>query len=134
MYFHFTYITVDLESEKYYVGRHSTKNLFDKYMGSGNWIKKYPKDKKHRLHTYVLEFFENTPTLKTAEQKLLDKYIGSEGCMNFSNKSTGFATGEKNPKNLLTEEQRKYQSDNHWTKKEAGSKGYLPSQMTIEIN
>ena len=36
--------------------------------------------------------------------------------MNYSNKATGFATGEHNPSNKLTEEQRNNRSKNHWSK------------------
>lgn len=120
--FHFTYMTVDENSGKYYVGRHSTNDLFDGYKGSGKWVRFYPKGKKQNLFTYVLEFFSNEQELKIGEQKLLNEYFQKPLCMNFNNRAEGFATGKNNPTNLLTEEQKKYRSDNHWAKTEEGSK------------
>jgi hypothetical protein len=92
--FHFTYMTVDENSGKYYVGRHSTKNLFDNYKGSGKWVRSYPKNRKHELITFVLEFFEDELSLKLGEQNLLNEYFQKPLCMNFNNKSEGFATGK----------------------------------------
>lgn len=120
--YHYTYMTVDDNSGKYYVGRHSTNNLFDKYKGSGKWVKCYSKERKTDLITYVLEFFDDPLSLKNGEQFLLNEHFQKPFCMNFNNKSEGFATGANNPTNLLTEEQKKIRSDNHWTKTPEGSK------------
>ena len=109
-------MTVDIESNKYYVGRHSTTNLFDGYIGSGIWIKKYPVDKMHRLVNYVLEFFNNEIELKFGEQKLLDMYFGEKLCMNFSDRATGFASGVNNPSNNLSADQIEKRSTEHWSK------------------
>lgn len=120
--YHFTYMTVDESSEKYYVGRHSTNDLFDGYKGSGKWVRAYPKDKRSNLTTYVLEFFDDEMGLKNGEQKLLNEYFQKPLCMNFNNRSEGFATGANNPTNLLTEVQKRIRSEKHWTKTEEGSK------------
>jgi len=120
--YHFTYMTVDESSEKYYVGRHSTNDLFDDYKGSGKWVRAYPKDKRSNLTTYVLEFFNDEIGLKNGEQKLLNEYFQKPLCMNFNDKSEGFATGANNPTNLLTEEQKRIRSEKHWTKTEEGSR------------
>lgn len=110
-------MTVSFNSGKFYVGQHSTNNLFDRYQGSGRWVRKIPIEKRRKnLHTYILEFFENKEDLKVAEQKLLDMYFGKPYCMNYNNKSTGFATGKNNPSNNLTEEQKNNRSKNHWSK------------------
>jgi hypothetical protein len=39
---HYTYMTVS-DTGKYYVGRHSTSNLFDGYKGSGKWVRSIKK-------------------------------------------------------------------------------------------
>ena len=72
--YHYTYMTVDENSGKYYVGRHSTENLFDGYKGSGKWVRNYPKTKRSDLITYVLEFFNDASELKCGEQNLLNEF------------------------------------------------------------
>ncbi len=120
--YHYTYMTVDENSGKYYVGRHSTKNLFDRYQGSGKLVRNYPKNRRSELITFILEFFDSPEKLKCGEQALLTEYFQKPLCMNFNNKSEGFATGKHNPTNLLTEEQKRFRSDNHWTKTEEDSR------------
>ena len=101
---HYTYKSVHTNG-KYYVGRHSTKNLNDGYMGSGKWPISV-KD-RHNLCKEVLTLCDSFETLLEEEQKLLNTHIGKPNCMNFNNHSTGFATGLLNPANFPSEKVRK---------------------------
>ena len=92
--FHYTY-KITSNSGLYYIGRHSTKNIDDGYMGSGKWVTDI-KDKS-KLSKEILEYFDNFNELQKAEESLLYEHINKKGCMNFNNKSVGFATGDLNP-------------------------------------
>jgi len=92
---HFTYITAS-SSGLYYVGRHSTKNVNDGYQGSGVWVTACKKNKVE-LHTKILNFYSTFEELQLAEECLIKNNINSKSCMNFNNRSVGFAIGELNP-------------------------------------
>lgn len=81
----------------FYYGRHSTKNLNDGYMGSGNWVKSI-KD-KNSLSKEIIEFANNIEELKQIEQKYINEHFGKQNCMNFSINSSGgfFAAGKDHP-------------------------------------
>lgn len=99
--FHFIYRTTSLTG-KYYIGRHSTTNINDRYIGSGKWVKsiKY----KSTLSREVLEFAESIEQLRQLEKQYLKEHVGKKNCMNFNNESIGFASGDINPSS--TEEGR----------------------------
>ena len=91
---HYLYkITID--NGKFYIGRHSTKNLDDNYMGSGKWVRSI-KD-KNRLRKEILSFYEDIETLKNAEEITILEYIQDENNMNFNTNSCGFSYGDLNP-------------------------------------
>lgn len=115
---HYIYITVDTLSDKFYVGRHSTKNLLDGYHGSGKWVRSI-KDKT-RLNTHIISYIDDFETLLLAEEFAIKAALTLPNCMNFNNSSCGFGHGNFNPaKNPETLEKR---SRNHWTKTESGRK------------
>ena len=97
MVFHFIYKTQSL-SGKYYIGRHTTTNINDGYLGSGKWIRSI-KDKSTLTRT-ILEYCETFEQLKAAEQELLAEHVGQPDCMNFNTNSCGFAHGKLNPAHL----------------------------------
>lgn len=90
---HYTYIIRHING-KYYVGRHSTNNLDDGYMGSGKWVRSI-KDKS-TLTKHIIAFYDNVEKLKIAEQELIDKYWDDEYCKNYSKSSSGAAHGSDN--------------------------------------
>lgn len=110
---HFIYKTTHTNG-KYYIGRHSTDNLDDGYIGSGRW----PLSIKDRssLTREILEFTETFDQLVDLEDRYLIEHYGKTNCMNMSNKSTGWATGEANPMNN-DDVRVKFQGDNHWLRK-----------------
>ena len=63
---HFIYKTIHI-SGKYYIGRHSTKNINDGYLGSGRWVKSIKE--KSNLSREILEYCNNDKEL--IEKKLV---------------------------------------------------------------
>lgn len=92
--FHFIYKTVS-SSGKYYIGRHSTNELDDGYMGSGRWVNSI--EDKSTLTRHILQFCDSFEELKTLEELYLLDNVGRKNCMNFNMSSVGFSTGELNP-------------------------------------
>jgi hypothetical protein len=106
MIYNFVYKT-SCPSGKYYIGRHSTANLNDSYVGSGKWVRQY-KDKSE-LTREILCFYESYEDLCLGEEEHLRVHVGNPSNMNFNNKSIGFAVGNLNPAHRP--EVRKYRSE-----------------------
>jgi len=89
---YFTYIIRLINSDKYYVWRHSTKleSEKSKYKGSGKWVRSI-KD-KNLLEREILQFFENEECLIEGERRLLKEHLGKPGCMNFNENPVGFSS------------------------------------------
>lgn len=90
---------------KYYVGRHSTTDINDGYLGSGKW----PQSVKNKqdLTKEILSYHNNFSELKLAEKQMLSEHVGMPMCMNFNNNSVGFASGDLNPAKTEKEKVRK---------------------------
>lgn len=104
---HYTYIINHKDSNKYYVGRHSTSNIDDNYMGSGKWVNSIAN--RSNLRKTIIEFYDNHDDLVNAESILIEFHISNPDCMNFNNNAVGFASGSLNPAH--SEEQRARQSE-----------------------
>jgi hypothetical protein len=65
--YHFLYVTRDVETLEWYGGRHSTKNLHDGYVGSGDWPQLMQKVAPEKLDTRPTEFFPDVASAKRAE-------------------------------------------------------------------
>jgi hypothetical protein len=110
---HFIYKTTHTNG-KYYVGRHSTTNINDGYIGSGEWPLSI-KDKTS-LTTEILEFTANEETLIKLEGVYLNEHYGKPNCMNRTKDPIGFSSENnpmKDPKIVA-----KISGDNHWSKKD----------------
>jgi len=92
--YHFIYKTVS-KSGKYYIGRHSTKDIDDGYIGSGKWVRSI-KDKK-QLKREILLFCEDHNSLLEKEQQYILDCISDPMNMNFNDSSVGFGSGKFNP-------------------------------------
>jgi hypothetical protein len=72
--YHFIYRTTNLTNGKYYIGRHSTKNINDGYIGSGryfvNAVKKYSVENFSRE---ILEYSQTSEELWLLEEKYITK-------------------------------------------------------------
>jgi hypothetical protein len=108
---HFIYKTTH-PNGKYYIGRHSTPNLEDGYLGSGKWVSQIKK--KDKLVREIVEFVDSFEELIIKEDAYLAEHYGKPNCMNMSNKSTGWAVGSANPMNNPTSV-AKISGENHWT-------------------
>lgn len=92
--YHFIYKTKS-PSGLYYVGRHSTKDINDGYMGSGKWVRSV-KDKT-RLTREIVEMCDTYEELLDAERRIIGECIEDPNNMNFNNEPCGFASGKLNP-------------------------------------
>jgi hypothetical protein len=110
---HFIYKTTHTNG-KYYIGRHSTEDLNDGYLGSGKWVSEV-KDKT-TLYREILEYVETFEHLVELEDQYLLEHYGKPNCMNMSNKSTGWAVGSANPMNNPISV-AKISGENHWLNK-----------------
>jgi hypothetical protein len=92
---HFIYKTIHASSGKYYIGRHSTTDINDGYLGSGKWVKSIKN--KSILSRIIIQVTDTYEDLLVAEEFHINNNIGKEGCMNWTNGSHGFGTGIYNP-------------------------------------
>lgn len=88
--FHYIYKTFD-EKGNYYIGRHSTHDLEDGYIGSGIWIRRC-KDKT-KLEKIIIEFCDSFDDLLQKEQNYIAECIQDPNNMNFNNSSIGASVG-----------------------------------------
>lgn len=132
---HFIYKTTN-KNGKYYVGRHSTDNLDDGYIGSGNWPLSI-KDKS-TLTREILEYSDSEEDLITLEGKYLKEHFGKPNCMNGTDDPVGFTSannpmkdpdivakisGENHWSNLYPEKfKEKLGGENHWMNKNEEAK------------
>ena len=65
--YHFLYVTYHLETLEWYGGRHSTDNLNDGYLGSGDWPQLWRQIAPTMLATVAIAFFPDVESLKRAE-------------------------------------------------------------------
>ena len=76
--FNYTYVTTNLVNGKKYVGDHSTNNLEDGYIGSGNlFVQKVNEYGKENFSKEILEFFSTKQEAFTAQEKYIKKYKSS---------------------------------------------------------
>jgi hypothetical protein len=122
--YHFIYKTTH-QNGKYYIGRHSTKNLNDGYIGSGRWPSSI-KDRS-KLIREILEFVNDAETLKQREGEYLREHYGQPGCMNATLDPVGFDT-DHNPMKR-PEIAKKISGDNHWLSKNPERKKELQERQ-----
>lgn len=82
--FHYIYKTTCLVTNRYYIGMHSTDNLDDGYIGSGQrlWhsINKHGRD-NHQCE--ILEFLDSRAALKIREREIVnEEMLKDSQCMN----------------------------------------------------
>ena len=103
--YHYIY-KVTAPNGKFYVGRHSTNNLDDNYLGSGKWVRSI-KDKTS-LNKEIIMFCGEHELLE-AERSIIEAVKDDSNNMNFNLSPIGFSTGQENP--AKSDKQRKSTSD-----------------------
>jgi hypothetical protein len=80
--YHYTYILIDPVTADYYIGKHSTENLEDGYMGSGAWPSNMQLEGKE-LYKAIIDFYETSEEAYLAENLLIsDKWKNDKKCKN----------------------------------------------------
>lgn len=89
--YHIIYKTTCLATSKWYIGMHSTDDLDDGYMGSGQQLRRsIKKHGKGQHKTEVLEFLPDRKTLGEREAELVTrKLMEDKLCMNLTCGGTG---------------------------------------------
>jgi hypothetical protein len=84
--YHYIYKTTNLKNGKYYVGMHSTDNLNDGYLGSGDRLRRsIRKNGKDNFKLEILEFLPNRASLSLREKELINESLLKDPmCMNIS--------------------------------------------------
>ena len=84
--YNYIYKTTNLKNEKFYVGMHSTDNLNDGYLGSGDRLRR--SIRRHGKDNFKLEFLEflpNRASLSLREKELVNESLLKDPmCMNLS--------------------------------------------------
>jgi hypothetical protein len=72
--FHYVYITTNLVNGKQYAGDHSTDNLDDNYLGSGNLKNAIKKYGKQNFKKEILEYFNERNEAFIAQEKYIKQF------------------------------------------------------------
>lgn len=96
MLYHYVYKTIH-KNGRYYIGRHTTPDLNDGYLGSGVWVNGI-KNKKD-LSKEVLYFVNSTTELKKLEEDIISKHYTDPLCMNRGLGSNGWTSEEAKKEN-----------------------------------
>jgi len=132
--FHFIYKTTNILNNKIYIGKHSTENIEDGYIGSGKLlledVKKYGKNNFIRE---ILSFYEDEASAFNAEQKIVTKeFISREDVYNLSiGGEYGYAcglSGNLHYLNKMTEKER----ENYIKKYKRGESYWLSKGISKE--
>jgi len=126
---HYIYKTTNLLNGKFYIGMHSTNNLNDGYIGSGERIRRsIKKYGKENFKFEILEFYPDRKTLKKRESELVNEdLLNDEMCMNLCfGGGGGYISPEGVKKGRITtdnilrekygEDFRQKISNNYWLK------------------
>ena len=81
---HFVYVTTDHESGKFYIGKHTTKNQNDSYVGSGVWIQNCKKA-GIKLQKQIIAKCQSEDDAYAFEEKMVAAFRKKypKLCMNF---------------------------------------------------
>jgi hypothetical protein len=84
--YHYIYKTTNLKNGKFYVGMHSTDNLNDDYLGSGDRLRRsIRRNGKTNFKLEILEFLSDRASLSLREKELVNESLLKDPlCMNLS--------------------------------------------------
>jgi hypothetical protein len=93
---HYIYKTTNLVNKKWYIGKHSTNNLEDGYLGSGTYLRRSVK--KHGEQNFkkeILEYCDTYEKLNQREKEIVTEDIVKDPlCMNLKEGGLGGKSGE----------------------------------------
>jgi len=72
--FHFTYKISNPATGEYYYGKHSTDNVNDGYMSSGNWVPSLTEEARKGLVKEIVNYYESSELAYEAEKILIGDY------------------------------------------------------------
>lgn len=107
--YHIIYKTTH-KNGKFYIGRHSTKNLDDGYLGSGKWVKSI-KDKSNLSREIITEA-SSIEELYELEEYYINIYFDDPLCMNYGKGARGWTSESVSQFNLQIQENGKSRSQN----------------------
>lgn len=88
--FNYIYKTTNLINNKFYIGRHSTNNLKDGYLGSGQVLtNSIKKNGKNNFKCEILEYCDSLSILKEREEYYIEKFNAVELGYNLVSNSCG---------------------------------------------
>lgn len=94
--FHYTYLIINNKNGHYYIGKHSTTNIDDCYMGSGKLIiramKRYGKENFTKT---IFSYHDTEDECLKHEEALVAMHINDPDCYNLANGGYGFKAGCK---------------------------------------
>ena len=96
MLYHFVYKTVH-PNGRYYIGRHTTSNIDDGYLGSGVWVSGIKN--KSVLKREILEYADSSEHLKILEESAIIQHWDDPMCMNRRKGSRGWTSEESTQSN-----------------------------------
>jgi len=101
--YHFIYKTTNVLSGRYYIGMHSTSNLDDGYLGSGNRLKlAVRKHGKENFIREILEYCESREELKRLEEEVVNlNEIAKVDCMNLKVGGQGGFVNDKHKRKFI---------------------------------
>ena len=114
--YHYLYKTTNLITGRYYYGMHSTNNLNNSYMGSGDLIrkslKKYGRD-NHIIE--ILEYCNSRNELSKKEKQLINIYeVSKKNCMNLKiGGDGGFVSEEHKNKFIEASKKTRFKSEDN---------------------
>lgn len=131
--YNYIYKITNLANGKIYIGKHSTDNLNDSYMGSGKIIKNArSKYGKNAFKKDIIAFSDNEDSLNLLEKFYIKKYKSQDSSIGYNLTDGGEGTlgishsGEKNPM------YGKHHSDETKAKIIASHKGMLGKHLSEE--
>lgn len=82
---------IEFPNGKYYLGKHTTKNINDGYGGSGVLLpREYAHNNIDLINKIILKFFKNSEELDAGERSLVnDLYLTDENCLNYRKGGSG---------------------------------------------
>lgn len=113
MQYHYTYKIINLVNNKIYIGKHSTNDLDDGYMGSGisikNAIKKYGID---NFSKEILNFYNSSEEALNAEKLLVTpEFVDNRNNYNMRSGGIGCAYMSEEVRNKISETLKIYYKD-----------------------